>query len=107
MSSEEAVREAAGRARTASHALATATRATKDAALHAMADALLASASQVLAANAEDVARAEAAGTPVNIVDRLRLDDDRLAAGICLKAGNAVLLRGSSSASGATARSSR
>ena len=62
MSSEEAVREAAGRARTASHALATATRATKDAALHAMADALVASSAQVLAANAEDVARAEASG---------------------------------------------
>jgi glutamate-5-semialdehyde dehydrogenase len=133
--------------------LATATRATKDAALHAMADALVAAAPQVLAANAEDVARAEAGGTPANIVDRLRLDQSRLeamaqglrdvaglpdpvgevlrgstlanglelrqvrvpfgvvgmiyearpnvtadAAGICLKAGNAVLLRGSSSA---------
>ena len=153
MSSEEAVREVAGRARTASHVLATATRAAKDAALHAMADALLASAPAILAANAEDVARAESGGTPPNIVDRLRLDDERLgamaqglrdvaglpdpvgevlrgstlanglelrqvrvpfgvvgmiyearpnvtadAAGICLKAGNAVLLRGSSSA---------
>jgi glutamate-5-semialdehyde dehydrogenase len=153
MSSEEAVREVAGRARTASHVLATATRAAKDAALHAMADALLASAPANLAANAEDVARAESGGTPRNIVDRLRLDDERLgamaqglrdvaglpdpvgevlrgstlanglelrqvrvpfgvvgmiyearpnvtadAAGICLKAGNAVLLRGSSSA---------
>ena len=153
MSSEEAVREVAVRARTASHVLATATRAVKDAALHAMADALLASSPAILAANAEDVARAEAAGTPANIIDRLRLDDARLAAmaqglrdvaglpdpvgevlrgstlanglelrqvrvpfgvvgmiyearpnvtadaaGICLKAGNAVLLRGSSSA---------
>ena len=80
MSSEEAVRDVAGRARTASHELATATRATKDAALQAMADALLASSTEILAANAEDVARAEAAGTPANIVDRLRLDDDRLAA---------------------------
>lgn len=153
MSSEQAVREVAGRARTASHVLATATRSVKDAALHAMADALLASAPAILAANAEDVARAEAAGTPANIVDRLRLDEARLAAmaqglrdvaalpdpvgevlrgstlanglemrqvrvpfgvvgmiyearpnvtadaaGICLKSGNAVLLRGSSSA---------
>ena len=153
MSSEEAVREVAGRARLASHELATATRATKDAALRAMADALVASSREILGANAEDVARAEAAGTPANIVDRLRLDGSRLeamaqglrdvaglpdpvgevlrgstlanglelrqvrvpfgvvgmiyearpnvtadAAGICLKSGNAVLLRGSSSA---------
>ena len=118
-----------------------------------MADALLAAREAILAANAEDVARAEDSGTPANIVDRLRLTDDRLAgmaqglrevaalpdpvgdvvrgstlanglelrqvrvpfgvvamvyearpnvtadaAGICLKSGNAVLLRGSSSA---------
>ena len=144
---------AAQRAREASHRLALATRATKDAALHAMADALLAREAVVLAANAEDVARAEGGGTPANIVDRLRLTPERLAgmaqglrevaglpdpvgevvrgstlanglemrqvrvpfgvvgmiyearpnvtadaAGICLKSGNAVLLRGSSSA---------
>src|SRR6478752_8953857 len=77
MSSEEAVRDVAGRARTASHELATATRATKDAALRAMADALVASSTEILAANAEDVARAEAAGTAPNIVDRLRLDGSR------------------------------
>ncbi len=118
-----------------------------------MADALVAAHDDVLAANAEDVVRAEADGTPANIVDRLRLDAERLAAmaqglrdvaglpdpvgevvrgstlanglelrqvrvpfgvvamvyearpnvtadaaGICLKSGNAVLLRGSSSA---------
>ena len=143
----------AERARAASHGLALATRAEKDAALQAMADALLARGPEVLAANSEDVARAEAGGTPANIVDRLRLTDDRVAgmaqglrdvaglpdpvgevlrggtlanglelrqvrvpfgvvgmiyearpnvtadaAGICLKSGNAVLLRGSSSA---------
>ena len=153
MSSQDAVRAVAGRARTASHELATATRAVKDAALHAMAQALLDSADAILASNAEDLARAEAGGAPANIVDRLRLDHARLeamaqglrdvaglpdpvgevlrgstlanglelrqvrvpfgvvamiyearpnvtadAAGICLKAGNAVLLRGSSSA---------
>src|SRR6478609_3300226 len=151
MSSE--VLEAAGRARTASHGLALATRVQKDAALHAMADALLAHETAVLAANAEDVGRAESGGTPPNIVDRLRLTPERVeamadglrdvaglpdpvgevvrgstlanglelrqvrvplgvvgiiyearpnvtadAAGICLKSGNAVLLRGSSSA---------
>ncbi len=153
MSTQQEVLEAAGRAREASHGLALATRAQKDRALHAMADALLAAEGTVLAANAEDVARAEAGGTPPNIVDRLRLDRERLegmaqglrdvaglpdpvgevvrgstlanglelrqvrvpfgvvgmiyearpnvtadAAGICLKSGNAVLLRGSSSA---------
>jgi glutamate-5-semialdehyde dehydrogenase len=147
------VLDTARRAREASHGLALATRAEKDAALLAMADALLDRGSEVLGANAEDVARAEADGTPANIVDRLRLTPQRLeemarglrevaalpdpvgevvrgstlanglelrqvrvpfgvvgmiyearpnvtadAAGICLKSGNAVLLRGSSSA---------
>ncbi len=149
----ESVREVAVLAREASYDLALATRASKDAALEAMADALLERRAEVLAANAEDVARAEAGGTPANVVDRLRLSDARLeamaqglrevaalpdpvgevvrgstlanglelrqvrvpfgvvgmiyearpnvtadAAGICLKSGNAVLLRGSSSA---------
>ena len=151
--STQQVQEAARRAREASHHLALATRADKDAALLAMAQALLDRGGEVLAANAEDVARAEADGTPANIVDRLKLSPERLAdmagglrdvaalpdpvgevvrgstlanglelrqvrvpfgvvgmiyearpnvtadaAGICLKAGNAVLLRGSSSA---------
>jgi glutamate-5-semialdehyde dehydrogenase len=143
----------AGRARVAARALALATRADKDAALLAMAEDLVAATDDVLTANAEDLQRAEAAGTPANIVDRLRLTPDRVAAmaqglrdvaglpdpvgevvrgsvlanglelrqvrvpfgvvgmvyearpnvtadaaGICLKSGNAVLLRGSSSA---------
>src|SRR5689334_25242192 len=145
--------EVAQRARAAATTLALVTRADKDAALEAMATALLEDEATVLAANAEDVARAGAAGTPDNVVDRLRLDRSRLegmaqglrdvaglpdpvgevvrgstlanglelrqvrvpfgvigiiyearpnvtadAAGICLKAGSAVLLRGSSSA---------
>ena len=153
MSNQQDVIGVAERARTASHPLALATRAQKDRALHAMADALLARSAEVLAGNAEDVERAEAAGTPANIIDRLRLTPERLeqmaqglrdvaglpdpvgevvrgstlpnglelrqvrvpfgvvgmiyearpnvtadAAGICLKSGNAVLLRGSSSA---------
>ncbi len=153
MSIHEQVVEVATRARVAGRVLALATRAEKDAALHAMASALLAREPEVLAANAEDVERAEAAGTPPHIVDRLRLTPERLAAmaqglrdvaglpdpvgevvrgstlanglelrqvrvpfgvvgmiyearpnvtadagGICLKSGNAVLLRGSSSA---------
>ena len=150
---EERVAEVAGRARVAATDLAIATRAVKDAALLAMADALLEQSETVLAANADDVAAAEAAGMGEHLVDRLRLDHDRVeamarglrevagladpvgevlrgstlanglelrqvrvpfgvvgiiyearpnvtadAAGICLKSGNAVLLRGSSSA---------
>ncbi|MDT9595165.1 glutamate-5-semialdehyde dehydrogenase [Nocardioides zeae] len=152
MSTEE-VHAAARRAKEAGYELATATRATKDAALEAMAVALATHEEAVLAANAADVARAEGSGTPANIVDRLRLTPERLAqmaeglrevaalpdpvgevvrggtlanglelrqvrvpfgvvgmiyearpnvtadaAGICLKSGNSVLLRGSSSA---------
>ena len=147
------VEEVARRAREAARDLALAHRSTKDAALHAMADALVAATADVLAATARDVAAAEDAGTPAAIIDRLRLDEDRVAgmaeglrevaglpdpvgevvrgstlanglelrqvrvpfgvvgiiyearpnvtadaAGICLKSGNAVLLRGSSSA---------
>ncbi len=150
---EAAVAGAAQRAREAATELAVTTRARKDAALLAMADALVAATDDVLAANQEDVAAAEASGTPAAMLDRLRLDESRIAgmadglrqvaglpdpvgevvrgstlanglelrqvrvpfgvigfiyearpnvtadaAGICLKAGNAVLLRGSSTA---------
>jgi len=153
MSVEAEVRATAELAREASHELALATRAAKDAALVAMAEALVARQDEVLRANNEDVHRAEKAGTPANIIDRLRLDRDRIAgmaqglrdvagladpvgevvrggtlanglelrqvrvpfgvvgiiyearpnvtadaAGICLKSGNAVLLKGSNSA---------
>jgi glutamate-5-semialdehyde dehydrogenase len=153
VSIEQDVKAAAIRAREASHELALATRAAKDTALVAMAQALVAGQGAILAANADDIARAEAGGTPPNIIDRLRLDEERIeamaqglrdvagladpvgevvrgstlanglelrqvrvpfgvigmiyearpnvtadAAGICLKSGNAVLLRGSSSA---------
>ena len=150
---ESAVAEVAHRARVAANELALVTRSVKDAALVAMADALVDRTPDILAANAKDVAAAEAAGTPIAIIDRLRLDESRVdamadglrdvaglpdpvgevlrgstlanglelrqirvpfgvvgiiyearpnvtadAAGICLKSGNAVLLRGSSSA---------
>ncbi len=144
---------AAESARRAARRLAAATRGEKDRALRAMADEVLAAAAGILEANAADVAAAESAGTEAHLVDRLRLDDDRLAAmatglrgvadladpvgevvrgvtlpnglllsqrrvplgvvgiiyearpnvtvdaaGLCLKSGNAVLLRGSGSA---------
>src|SRR4051812_39393310 len=143
----------AERAREAGYALAVATRSVKDTALQAMAEALQTATAQVLSANAEDVSDATGRGTPEALVDRLRLDEARVAAmaqglrdvaalpdpvgevvrgstlanglelrqvrvpfgvvgiiyearpnvtadaaGICLKAGNAVLLRGSSTA---------
>src|SRR5690606_14186694 len=78
MSTEQDVVNAARRARTASHALALAPRAIKDAALHAMAQALVAATPQVLEANADDVQRAEAAGTGAHMIDRLRLDESRI-----------------------------
>lgn len=150
---DAAVVAVAERARAAANELALLTRSVKDTALLAMADALVAATPEILQGNAEDVAAAEAAGTPAAIIDRLRLDASRVAAmaqgmrdvatlpdpvgevvrgstlanglelrqvrvpfgvigfiyearpnvtadaaGICLKAGNAVLLRGSSSA---------
>ena len=149
----EPVLDAARRARIAAADLAVRPRADKDAALQAMATAVDANTERLLEANARDVDRAEQAGTPEEIVDRLRLTEKRIAgmaaglrqvaglpdpvgevvrgytlpnglevsqrrvplgvvgiiyearpnvtadaSGLCLKSGNAVLLRGSSSA---------
>jgi glutamate-5-semialdehyde dehydrogenase len=153
MTDQSAVHAAARRARAASIDLAVASRADKDAALRAMADALVGDCPAILEANAADVARAREAGTSEAMIDRLRLDEKRVAgmaaglrdvsglpdpvgevvrgstlpnglelrqvrvpfgvvgiiyesrpnvtadaAGLCLKSGNAALLRGSSSA---------
>ncbi|WP_370618739.1 glutamate-5-semialdehyde dehydrogenase [Mumia sp. Pv 4-285] len=150
---ESHVHESARRARAAALDLRAVPRATKDAALEAMADALIARTDEIVAANALDVTAARESGTGEHIIDRLRLDADRVAAmaqgtrdvvaladpvgevvrgstlanglqlrqvrvpigvigmiyegrpnvtadaaAICLKAGNAVLLRGSGSA---------
>ncbi|WP_437728728.1 glutamate-5-semialdehyde dehydrogenase [Sorangium sp. So ce861] len=72
------------RARAAARALAPVDRAQKDRALRAIAERLRAEAgegkrSAVLAANAEDVAAARAAGVSEALVDRLVLDEARLA----------------------------
>lgn len=143
----------ARRARVAATALATASRRAKDAGLLAIADALVARSAEVLKANQADVDRAASATATPAYIDRLRLDDSRIAAiaadvrktaglpdpvgevvrggilpnglelrqvrvpfgvvgiiyegrpnvtvdaaALCLKSGNAVLLRGSSSA---------
>ncbi|MEV4810575.1 glutamate-5-semialdehyde dehydrogenase [Micromonospora avicenniae] len=152
------VTEQARRARVAAEALAVATRTTKDATLHAMADALVARTPEILAANEADLAAGREAGLSTAVLDRLALDEDRVAgiadalrqmaalpdpvgevvrgstlpnglelrqirvpfgvvgiiyearpnvtvdaAGICLKSGNAALLRGSSSAANSNA----
>jgi len=75
---EEAVRETARRAKLAGRALATATRATKDAALHAMADALVAAAPRVVEANARDLAAGRDAGMSPGLLDRLALTEERI-----------------------------
>jgi glutamate-5-semialdehyde dehydrogenase len=77
---EQDVRDVARRAKVASRALATATRATKDAALHAIADALVAAADDVVAANAQDVARGRENGLTPGLLDRLALTPQRVVA---------------------------
>ncbi len=70
--------ELAARAKAASRAMAAASTAAKDAALHAAADLLVTRADQICAANAIDVERAIAGGTPAPLVDRLRLSPARI-----------------------------
>jgi glutamate-5-semialdehyde dehydrogenase len=76
----EAVFAVARRARVAARELAGATRAAKDAALHAMADALVASAAEIVAANAKDLERGRVSGISPGLLDRLTLTPERIAA---------------------------
>ncbi|OLP56211.1 glutamate-5-semialdehyde dehydrogenase [Rhizobium rhizosphaerae] len=71
--------EIGARARAARRPLAVATTAQKNAALLAMAEAILARQSEILEANARDVAAARAAGVAGSFLDRLLLDQGRLA----------------------------
>jgi glutamate-5-semialdehyde dehydrogenase len=68
------------RAKDAARALALAATAQKDAALAAMAQAIRRGKADILAANAQDVAEAKAAGATAAFLDRLALDDKRIAA---------------------------
>ncbi|WP_084103187.1 glutamate-5-semialdehyde dehydrogenase [Demequina sp. NBRC 110056] len=77
---EAAVLEACRRAKVASRALATATRATKDQALHAMADALVAQSDRIVAANAADLERGRANDMSPGLLDRLELTAERIGA---------------------------
>ena len=67
-------------AKAASTGLATATTVQKNRGLEAIADALLARSAEVIAANAEDLAAARAGGLSAGLVDRLTLDERRVAA---------------------------
>jgi glutamate-5-semialdehyde dehydrogenase len=80
MTTADEVLEVAKRARGAAIGLAKLNRAQKDDALRAMADALVAATPQVLAANAEDLARGRESGMATGMLDRLALDEKRVAA---------------------------
>ncbi|UGS37532.1 glutamate-5-semialdehyde dehydrogenase [Capillimicrobium parvum] len=67
-------------AKRAARALAQLDTASKDGALHAMADALLARTGEVLEANARDLEAGREAGLSSALMDRLRLDEARVAA---------------------------
>ena len=68
------------RARAAAPAVAAASTAQKNDALHAAADLLEFRTAEILSANAQDVATAEAAGATATLVDRLRLTEAKVAA---------------------------
>jgi glutamate-5-semialdehyde dehydrogenase len=76
----DAVLQTCRRARTAARTLAPSKRETKDAALRAIADALVAAGDRIEAANRLDLERGEANGLTTGLLDRLRLDADRIAA---------------------------
>ncbi|HSN75913.1 MAG TPA: aldehyde dehydrogenase family protein, partial [Anaerolineae bacterium] len=67
------------RAKAASRSLARASSAQKNAALHAIADGLERREAQILAANALDVADGQAAGLSPALLDRLMINQQRLA----------------------------
>jgi glutamate-5-semialdehyde dehydrogenase len=76
---EAEVRAVAARAREAAAELAPASRARKDAALHAMADALDDATEALLSANGRDVDAGRTAGIDEGLLDRLALDPERVA----------------------------
>ena len=74
------MQELGRRARAAARVLARASAAQKNAALEAMADEIVRSGATILAANSEDLARGEASGLNGAMLDRLRLNPQRLEA---------------------------
>ena len=74
------MRQIGREAKLAARALALAPATQKDAALAAMAEAIRAGRERILAANREDIAEAKAGGTTAAFIDRLALDEKRVAA---------------------------
>jgi glutamate-5-semialdehyde dehydrogenase len=72
------VLETCSRARVASRAIAQLTRAEKDAALLALAQALRDQVTRIVAANEADLAAGADSGLATGLIDRLRLDRDRV-----------------------------
>ena len=75
-----AMRDIGRRARSAARVLALAPTASKDRALEAMARAIRARKAEILSANAEDITEAKSGGASKATIDRLTLDDTRIAA---------------------------
>ncbi len=75
-----AIDELGRRAKAAATAVASASTAQKDDALHAAADLLEFRTADILSANAQDVAAAETNGATASVVDRLRLNEAKVAA---------------------------
>src|SRR6188472_1973075 len=76
----QSVAELCRAARDASRVLATLDTRTKDAALHAIADALVEATPEILEANQHDLQAGHDAGLDPALLDRLALDDGRIAA---------------------------
>jgi glutamate-5-semialdehyde dehydrogenase len=79
MTLTEQMLDLARKAKTASRELAKLTTAEKDACLHAMAAALEQQAAAIQAANAQDMQAAESQGLSRAMLDRLKLDEKRIA----------------------------
>jgi len=79
-STEEAMQAIGRSARAAAHTLALAPTSAKNAALRAAATAMRKATPDILAANAKDLAAAREAGRPAAFLDRLLLDEARIAA---------------------------
>jgi glutamate-5-semialdehyde dehydrogenase len=74
------MRDIGRRAKAAARVVALASRAQKDKALDAMAGAIRARKAEILAANKDDIAEAKAGGATAAFLDRLALDEKRIAA---------------------------
>ena len=80
---EDRIYKMGGKARAAALALAVLSDTKKNEILRAMAAGIRSAASEILEANAEDIAAGEKRGLTLAMLDRLRLDADRLEAVAC------------------------